>query len=166
MVRLPTISPFDEWWCVGFGTHVISNLSSTQPSVTLLSGEAGFYGFVKAAGACFGNQSIIEGGDRIQRGPWHFDQVGIGQIKAPGDLHLVGQWGDVNPADIFTKHVPSKDQVHQIVKLVGCEYRAGRSTAAPLMRPSETGGGQGGPLFAGYFRRSALTATRSPTLSI
>ena len=58
--------------------------------------------------------------------------------------------GDVNPADIFTKHLPSRDKVHQLVKLFGCEYRAGRSTAAPLLRPKDSGGGQGGPPSVGY----------------
>ena len=58
--------------------------------------------------------------------------------------------GDVNPEDIFTKHLPSKDKVHQLVKLFGCECRAGRSTAAPLLRPKGTGRGQGGPPSTGY----------------
>ena len=57
--------------------------------------------------------------------------------------------GDVTPVDIFTKHLPSKDKVHQLLKLFGCECRAGRSTAAPLLRPKESGGGQGGPPSAG-----------------
>ena len=48
------------------------------------------------------------------------------------------------------KHVPSKDKVHQLAKLIGCEYRAGRSTTAPLLRPKESGGGQGRPPSAGY----------------
>ena len=52
--------------------------------------------------------------------------------------------GDVNPADLFTKHLPSMVKIHQLVKLFGCEYRAGRSTAAPLLRPQATGGGKGG----------------------
>jgi hypothetical protein len=52
--------------------------------------------------------------------------------------------GDVNPADLFTKHLPTKDKIHQLVKLFGCEYRSGRSTAAPLLRPQEASGGKGG----------------------
>ena len=45
--------------------------------------------------------------------------------------------GDENPADLFTKHLPSKDKVHSLVRLFGCEYRDGRSAAAPLLRPLE-----------------------------
>ena len=41
------------------GRHVIRTWSSTQPSVTLSSGEAEFYGLVKAAGAGLGHQSIM-----------------------------------------------------------------------------------------------------------
>ena len=52
--------------------------------------------------------------------------------------------GDVNPADLFTRHLPSKDKIHQLVKLFGCEYRSGRSAVAPLLRPQEAGGGKGG----------------------
>ena len=58
--------------------------------------------------------------------------------------------GDVNPADLFTKHLPSKDKIHQLVKLFGCEYRTGRSTAAPLLRPQGCGGGSGGPPATAY----------------
>ena len=58
--------------------------------------------------------------------------------------------GDVNLADIFSKYLPSKDKVRQLVKLFGCECRAGRSTAAPLLRPKESGEGQSGPLSARY----------------
>ena len=43
--------------------------------------------------------------------------------------------GEVNPADIFTKHFPSREQVHQLLNLFGCEYRQGRAASAPLLRP-------------------------------
>ena len=43
--------------------------------------------------------------------------------------------GEVNPADIFTKHLPSRDKVHQLLNLFGCEYREGRAVSAPLLRP-------------------------------
>ena len=44
--------------------------------------------------------------------------------------------GEVNPADLFTKHLPSKDKIHQLTALFGCEYREGRSATAPLLRPN------------------------------
>ena len=45
--------------CVMIGAHVIRTWSSTQPSVTLSSGEAEFYWLVKAAGSGLGHQSIM-----------------------------------------------------------------------------------------------------------
>ena len=47
--------------------------------------------------------------------------------------------GELNPADFFTKFLPSKEKVHSLVRMFGCEYRSGRAEAAPLLRPlSET----------------------------
>ena len=158
--------------CVMFGKHVIRTWSSTQPSVTLSSGEAEFYGLVKAAGAGLGHQSIMKdfGYDTPVR-VWTDSSAalgistrsGLGKLRhlethtlwvqekvRTGAIQVRKVRGDVNPADIFTKHLPSRDKVHQLVKLFGCEYRAGRSTAAPLLRPKESGGGQGGPPSAGY----------------
>ena len=54
--------------------------------------------------------------------------------------------GEVNPADLFTKHLPSKDKVHQLMGLFGCEYRAGRAESAPLLRPAGSSGQQGSHL--------------------
>ena len=52
--------------------------------------------------------------------------------------------GEVNPADLFTKHLPSREKVHQLLKLFGCEYRDGRAAAAPLLRPHGPEDRQGG----------------------
>ena len=41
------------------GEHCIRTWSSTQPPVTLSSGEAEFYGLVKAAGIGLGHQSLL-----------------------------------------------------------------------------------------------------------
>ena len=48
--------------------------------------------------------------------------------------------GEVNPADLFTKHLPRKDKVHQFLGLFGCEHRTGRAASAPLLRPHGTDG--------------------------
>ena len=32
--------------------------------------------------------------------------------------------------------MPSKDNIHQLTSLFGCEYREGRSATAPLLRPN------------------------------
>ena len=52
--------------------------------------------------------------------------------------------GEVNPADLFTKHLPSREKVHQLLALFGCEYRDGRPASAPLLRPLEDEGREGG----------------------
>jgi len=54
--------------------------------------------------------------------------------------------GEVNPADLFTKHLPSKDKIHQLTALFGCEYREGRAASAPLLRPNAVEGQQDGHL--------------------
>ena len=41
------------------GVHTVKTWSSTQPSVTLSSGEAEFYGVVRASGAALGQQSLM-----------------------------------------------------------------------------------------------------------
>ena len=45
--------------------------------------------------------------------------------------------GEVNPADPFTKHLPSRDEIHQLAALFGCECREGRAASAPLLRPHD-----------------------------
>ena len=45
--------------CVMHGSHCIRTWSSTQPSVTLYSGEAEFHGLVKASGAELSHQSLV-----------------------------------------------------------------------------------------------------------
>ena len=45
--------------CLMFGHHTLKTWSSTQPSVTLSSGEAEFYGVVRASGAALGQQSLM-----------------------------------------------------------------------------------------------------------
>ncbi len=42
--------------------------------------------------------------------------------------------GEENPADLFTKHLTSRERVTQLVGLLGCRYEAGRPAAAPAMR--------------------------------
>ena len=60
-----------------------------------------------------------------------------------GRITLKKVWGEVNPADLFTKHLPSREKVHQLMGLFGCEYRSGRAATAPLLRPLDVDGRQG-----------------------
>ena len=41
------------------GAHLLNSWSSTQPSISLSSGEAEYYGVVKAAGIALGQQSLM-----------------------------------------------------------------------------------------------------------
>ena len=52
--------------------------------------------------------------------------------------------GEVNPADLFTKHLASREKVHQLLKLFGCEYREGRASSAPQLRPMGSTDREGG----------------------
>jgi hypothetical protein len=42
--------------------------------------------------------------------------------------------GEDNPADVFTKHLPSREKVDQLVRLLGCRFDSGRPDASPEMR--------------------------------
>jgi hypothetical protein len=47
--------------------------------------------------------------------------------------------GEVNPADLFTKHLPSAEKVGSMVRLHGCAFASGRASTAPMTRTTETG---------------------------
>ena len=152
--------------CIMIGKHCIRTWSSTQPSVTLSSGEAEFYGRVKAAGAGLGHQSLMKDvGLELPVCVWTDSSAALGIASRSGlgklrHLETHTLWvqekvrtkaisvkkvrGEVNPADLFTKHLPSKDKVHQLLALFGCEYRSGRAASAPLLRPDGSDGRQGG----------------------
>jgi len=40
----------------------------------------------------------------------------------------------MNPADLFTKHLPGEDKIKSLVKLLSCEFRGGRAATAPKLR--------------------------------
>ena len=150
------------------GHHVIRTWSSTQPSVTLSSGEAEFYGLVKAAGAGLGHQSIMKDfGLHTPVRVWTDSSAalgiptrsGLGKLRhlethtlwvqekvRTGAIEVRKVRGDVNPADLFTKHLPSRDKIHQLTALFGCESREGRAAIAPLLRPHDVEGQKDGHL--------------------
>ena len=141
------------------GSHCIRTWSSTQPSVTLSSGEAEFYGLVKASGAGLGHQSLLRDlGLDMPLCVWTDSTAALGIATRSGlgklrHLETHTLWvqdkvrtgafavrkvaGEVNPADLFTKHLPSREKIHQLTALFGCEYREGRAESAPLLRPAE-----------------------------
>ena len=42
--------------------------------------------------------------------------------------------GELNPADLLTKHMPSREKLNQLVELFGCAFLEGRPDLAPLLR--------------------------------
>jgi hypothetical protein len=138
------------------GGHLLKTWSSTQPSVSLSSGEAEYYGVVKAAGIAIGHQSLMSDlGMHVGVRVWTDSSAamgicgrsGLGKLRhvqthtlwvqervRTGAIQLRKVNGLVNPADLFTKHLSSRDRVNQLVELFNCEYREGRATTAPLLR--------------------------------
>ena len=145
--------------CLMLGGHVLKTWSSTQPTVSLSSGEAEFYGVVKTAGLALGQQAVLRDlGHLLPVRVWTDSSAAIGICSRQGlgklrhvathtlwvqdkvrtrAIELRKVRGEVNPADLFTKHQLSKDRVESLVRLFGCEYREGRPDSAPQLRRKE-----------------------------
>jgi hypothetical protein len=141
------------------GQHILKTYSSTQPTISLSSGEAEFYGVVKAAGAALGQQSLFADlGIPLEVRVWTDSSAAIGICSRQGlgklrHIDTQALWiqekvrtrqiilkkvrGDVNPADLLTKHLGSKDKVDQLVNLYGCAFMNGRAKAAPLLKKKD-----------------------------
>ena len=138
------------------GRHLIKSWSSTQGPVSLSSGEAEFYGVVKAAGVTLGYQALLEDlGVKLPVRLWtdstatmgicgrqglgklrHVDtrSLWIQQRVRDGSVELRKVLGEANPADLFTKHLQSADRVEDLLELMGCTYAEGRASGAPQLR--------------------------------
>ena len=138
------------------GTRTIKTWSATQPSVSLSSGEAELNGAVRGAGVGLGLQSLLRDlGQDVPVRVWTDSSAAIGISSRQGlgklrhlDTHTL--WiqhavragkidlrkvaGEVNPADLFTKHSLSRDRLMSLVKLFRCHFRGGRAEAAPDLR--------------------------------
>ena len=143
-----------------FGSHVLKTWSATQPSISLSSGEAEYYGMVKAAGIAIGQQSLMNDLGMIVRVRVWTDssaaigicgKSGLGKLRhvqthslwvqervRAGAIELRKVHGEVNPADLFTKHLSSRDRMNQLVKLFNCEFRDRRADSAPHLRRPQT----------------------------
>ena len=149
---------------------------------------------VKAAGAGLGHQSLMSDlGVTLPVVAWTDSSAALGIASRSGlgklrHLETHTLWlqekvrtkaiavrkvrGEVNPADLFTKHLPSREKIHQLIGLFGCEYRDGRAASAPLLRPLEDDGQQGGhladndplPTFAAHTDDIPHDETRLPHL--
>ena len=138
------------------GKHLIKSWSSTQTSISLSSGEAEFYGVGKASGISLGYQALLRDiGLPLPIRVWTDSTATIGICGRQGlgklrhvdtqclwiqqrvrdkSVKLLKVRGDENPADLFTKHLTSRDKIHELLGKFGCRYRDGRSVTAPTLR--------------------------------
>ena len=138
------------------GSHPIKTWSSTQTSIALSSGEAEFNGVVRGSGIGLGYQSLLRDlGISIPLRVWTDSNAAVGICSRQGlggvrhlDTHTL--WiqqavrcrridlrkvdGDVNPADIFTKHAITRERLAKLMRLYEGEFRGGRAESAPKMR--------------------------------
>jgi hypothetical protein len=142
--------------CLMLGTHLLKSWSSTQVSVSLSSGEAEFYGVVKASGVSLGYQAPLRDvGIDLPIRVWTDSSAtigicgrqGLGKLRhvdtqclwiqqrvRDGSVELCKVKGEENPADLFTKHLTSRDRIRNLLDLFGCKYKDGRAAAAPVLR--------------------------------
>ncbi len=142
--------------CVLLGNHTIKTWSSTQASIALSSGEAEFNGVVRASGVGLGYQSLLRDlGQELPVRVWTDSSAAIGICSRQGlgklrhlDCHTL--WvqqavrsrridlrkvpGELNPADILTKHAISRDRLIKLTDIFECKFRGGRAASAPLTR--------------------------------
>ena len=138
------------------GKHTIKSWSSTQTSIALSSGEAEFNGVVIGSGVGLGYQSLLRDlGLEVPLRVWTDSSAAIGICNRQGlggvrhlDTHTL--WvqqavrckkidlrkvdGEVNPADVFTKHSLTRERLMKLVELFECEFLGGRAESAPMMR--------------------------------
>ena len=111
--------------CVMLGAHLLKSWASTQPTITLSSGEAELHGVVKGSAAGLGMLSLLADlGVRIRLRVWTDSTASIGICKRQGlgkvrhldvqdlwvqqrvrsgDFDLYKIPGERNPGDLFTK---------------------------------------------------------------
>ena len=142
--------------CIMVGSHVVKSWSSTQSNVALSSGEAEFNGVVRGSGAGLGYQSLMRDlGQDLPLRVWTDSSAAMGTCARQGlgklrhlDTHtlwiqqavrskrlqLVKIAGDVNPADIFTKHSLTRERLMKLSALFSCRFMSGRAESAPQTR--------------------------------
>jgi hypothetical protein len=139
---------------VMLGQHCVKTWSSTQGIISLSSGEAEYYGVVKAASVGLGLKAMLKDmgiqaelevltdataakGIASRRGlgsTRHIDvhYLWVQERIANKDLVLSKVWGHDNPADLLTKYLDSKTMKRHMA-LFGFEYMEGRSAEAPVL---------------------------------
>ena len=137
--------------------HLIKAWSSTQPGISLSSGEAEVVGVTRTSAVTLGFQSLLHDfGMRTLKGlVWTDSSAAIGICMRQGlgklrhldtqmlwvqqrvrnnDLDLYYLPVDRNPADIFTKPSIPQDRVGSLLSSMGCSFAFGKPEAAPTLR--------------------------------
>ena len=149
--------------CIMVGSHLLKSWSGTQGPISLSSGEAEFYGVVRAASAALGYAAMLEDlGHELPVRVWTDSSAAIGicgrrglgrlrhvdtqclwvqQRVRDGDFELRKVKGEANPADLFTKHLTSPDRIRSLMGVFACEFRGGRAVSAPKLKEDTVGGG-------------------------
>jgi len=146
--------------CVMAGSHLLKSWASTQPTITLSSGEAELHGVVRGGAIGIGFLSLLADlGVRLLLRLWtdssatqgicarqglgkvrHLDvqELWVQQRLRRGDFSLYKVEGDRNPGDLFTKPSLTSHRIRALPFLLGCYYVAGRAKAAPVLRKDAT----------------------------
>ena len=136
------------------GQHCIKTWSSTQAIISLSSGEAEYYGIVKASSVGLGLKAMLtdmglsptlEVLTDASAAKGIASRTGLGKTRhievhylwvqeriANKDMKLSKVWGHDNPADLLTKHLDAAT-LQRHLRLLGIEYREGRSAETPMI---------------------------------
>ena len=136
--------------------HLIKAWSATQASIALSSGEAEYYAVVHGTGIALGIKALYgDIGLELPIRVWTVSSaaLGISGRQRLGKLRLLecrSLWveqrlrrkdfkflkvaGEVNPADLFTKHLESRKKLDQVVGLLSCRFLFGRAAIAPTLK--------------------------------
>ena len=134
------------------GSCAIKSWASTQALISLSSGEAEYYGIVKASSVGLGVKAMMADlgheleleiltdasaakGIASRRGLGKTRHVAVHFLWVQervrnGDLVVSKVWGGDNPADLLTKYL-TRDKMDRCMLTFGLEYKDGRSAEAP-----------------------------------
>ena len=135
------------------GQHCIKTWSSTQAIIALSSGEAEFYGVVKASSVGLGCRAMLKDMGVDVALCVHTDaeaakgiasRTGLGKTRhiavhflwvqekvRDGDLTLRKVRGEHNPADLMTKHL-NREKIDNFMDSFSLKFVEGRSKSTPL----------------------------------
>ena len=136
------------------GQHCIKTWSSTQAIIALSSGEAEYYGVVKATSVGLGCRAMLQDFNVSVSLRVHTDaeaakgiasRVGLGKTRhisvhylwvqeriRSGDMELHKVRGEANPADLMTKYMNSQTIIHHM-KTFSFTHCEGRSSLTPII---------------------------------